>query len=225
MKKTPYLPSSDKDKVIWLNNFAGKFAALAAQFGFTAADVTAVNNDAAMFAWLIALIETFTTAKEERVHYKNLIRSGAIGSAVGTVPVAPVVPAAPAAAPAGIFPRLAKMVQQIKGKSNYTEAIGKDLGIIGAEQTLDTAGMKPVLTLVLKGGQVEIQWAKGNADGVRIDADRDGKGFLFLAVDTVPHYTDTAAITGAAVWKYRAMYLLSDEPVGQWSDVVSINVG
>jgi hypothetical protein len=40
-------------------------------------------------------------------------------------------------------------------------------------------------------------------------------------VDTVPHYQD---ITGPAVWKYRAMYLLEDQPVGQWSDVASITV-
>jgi len=45
-----------------------------------------------------------------------------------------------------------------------------------------------------------------------------------LAIDTVPHYTDTQAITAPATWKYRAMYIIADEPVGQWSDVASIAV-
>ena len=49
--------------------------------------------------------------------------------------------------------------------------------------------------------------------------------FQFLAVDAVPHYTDTTPITAPAVWKYRAIYLIADEKVGQMSDVISINVG
>ena len=55
----------------------------------------------------------------------------------------------------------------------------------------------------------------------------DGKGFVFLAVDTVPDYTDTAAMPPAgqsALWKYKAIYLQGDDRVGQWSDVVSIPV-
>jgi len=224
MSKGPYVPKSDQDKVTWLNNFANKFAGYAAMFGFTPADVTSVNNDATMFAWLIALVETFTSAKEERVNYKNLIRSGVIGSAVGALPTAPVVPASPTTVGAGVFPRIAKIVQQIKGKSNYTDAIGKDLGIIGAEQVIDHPNMKPVLALVLKGGQVEVQWKKGDSDGVRIETDK-GTGWQFIGIDTVPHFTDTTAITAPGTWKYRAMYFISDEPVGQWSDVATISVG
>jgi hypothetical protein len=48
---------------------------------------------------------------------------------------------------------------------------------------------------------------------------------LFLGIDTNPHYTDTTPITAPATWKYRAMYLLNDELIRQWSDVISINVG
>jgi len=62
---------------------------------------------------------------------------------------------------------------------------------------------------------------------VEIWADRgDGKGFAFLAVDTVPDYVDTAALPAtAATWKYKAIYRLNDEQVGQWSAVASIAVG
>jgi hypothetical protein len=30
---------------------------------------------------------------------------------------------------------------------------------------------------------------------------------------------------GPGIWKYRAIYLINDEKVGQWSDVASIAVG
>jgi hypothetical protein len=85
--------------------------------------------------------------------------------------------------------------------------------------------MKPILKLVFKGGEVEIQWKKGKADAIYIEADKGAGTWSFLAVDTVPHYTDTTPITGPGIWKYRAIYLINDEKVGQWSDVASISVG
>ena len=51
--------------------------------------------------------------------------------------------------------------------------------------------------------------------------DRGAGTFVFLARDTVPDYLDTFALPAArasAVWKYKAIYLLSDTPCGQWSD-------
>ena len=225
MAKSFYLPRADKARAIWLNNFAAKFAAIAATLGFTPAEVTAVNDDATMFNYVMNLIATFTSEKEERVEYKNMLRSGNIGSSMGTFPTMPAIAAPPAAVPAGIFPRIAQTVQRIKNHPDYTDALGHDLGIIGAEQTIDTSTMKPVLKLVFKGGDWEVQWKKENADAVRIESDNDGTGFKFLAIDTVPDYTDTTPITAAGARKYRAMYIINDELVGQWSDVVSITVG
>jgi len=40
-------------------------------------------------------------------------------------------------------------------------------------------------------------------------------GWQFLDIDSVPHYTDTTPITAPATWKYRAMYIVADELVGQ----------
>lgn len=225
MAKNNYLPRTDKDRVIWLNNFANKFAANATTLGFTTAEVTAVNNDAAMWAFLVLLAEIYTTAKKQRVDYKNLLRDGPLGKAGGAVPVAPVTGAVPTVVAPGIFPRIAKLVQRIKSATAYNEAIGKDLGIIATQaQAFDAVNMKPTLKLVIKGGQVEVQWTKGDSDGIRIEVDRGTGTWSFLAIDTVPHYTDTTPITGPAIWKYRAMYLVNDELVGQWSDVASIAV-
>jgi hypothetical protein len=223
MAKKTYLPKADADKVIWLNNFAAKFSPLAVTLGFVAADATAVTNDAAMFAYLMGTVENFTTAKEQRVEYKNLIKDGPIGSVGGAVPSGPAVPAAPTVVAPGVFPRISQMVQRIKNHPAYTEAIGRDLGIIGAEETIDYNTMKPVLKLMSIASQVEVQWVKGKADAVRIESDK-GTGWQFLAVDSVPNYTDTTPIAAPAVWKYRAIYIVADELVGQWSDVVSINV-
>jgi hypothetical protein len=224
MSKNHYLPQADKDRIVWFNNFVSKFAPSAVGLGFVAADVTAVNNDAAMFQYLVNQVETYTSAKEQRVNFRDLIKNGPIGKLGGSLPVAPVAPTLPAMVAPGILPRLSQLVRRIKVSPTYTEAIGRDLGIIGAEQTLTLDSMKPVLKLVFKGGLVEVQWTKGDADAVHIEADK-GDGWKFLAVDTVPHYPDTTVITAPGLWKYRAIYLVGDERVGQWSDVASISVG
>jgi hypothetical protein len=225
MAKIHYLPTSDKDRTVWLNNFSAKLAPVAASLGILPAEVTSVANDAANCTYAVNNVEIMTTNKEQRVTYKNLILNGPLGKVAGSPPALPVIPAAPAAVAPGIFPRTGQLVQRIKNSSNYTEAIGRDLGIIGAEQLMDAAMMKPVLKLVFKGGQVEVQWVKGDADAVHIEVDRGAGTWQFLAIDTVPHYPDTTAITAAATWKYRAIYILDDERVGQWSDIASITVG
>ena len=48
--------------------------------------------------------------------------------------------------------------------------------------------------------------------------DRGAGTYVFLARDTVPDCVDTFAQPAArasAVWKYKAIYLLSDTPCGQ----------
>ena len=91
---------------------------------------------------------------------------------------------------------------------------------------MDVNSLRPVLTVELDAGQVVVGWTKQGMDGIEIQVDR-GTGFLFLAIDTIPDYTDTAAMPAAgqsALWKYKAIYLQADQRVGQWSDVVSIPV-
>jgi len=73
-----------------------------------------------------------------------------------------------------------------------------------------------------------INWLKQGMDALELWVDRgDGKGFVFLAIDSIPDYTDTAAMPPAgqsALWKYKGIYIQADQRVGQWSDVVSIPV-
>ena len=151
------------------------------------------------------------------------MKDGPIGKQGGSLPVAPVAPAAPVLVAPGIFPRISMLVPRIKNFPTYTEVNGRDLGIIGAEDVLDTEAMKPILYLVNLAGQVEVQWVKGAADAVYIETNK-GAGWEFLATDAVPHYIDTTPLTAPAVWMYRAIYIIADEKVGQMSDPASINV-
>ena len=109
----------------------------------------------------------------------------------------------------------------------YTPAIGQALQIIGVDQTVDVNTLKPVLTAELDAGQVIVRWTKQGMDGLEIWVDC-GEGFMFLAIDTIPDYTDSKGLPAAgtsALWEYKAIYLQTDQRGGQWSDVVRFKTG
>ncbi|MCX6896405.1 MAG: hypothetical protein NTZ16_13090, partial [Verrucomicrobia bacterium] len=154
--------------------------------------------------------------------YKIAAKDG-IGASLGASPAAPALGFAPTAVAPGIFTRVKTLVARIKLAPGYTDSIGQALRIIGAEQTVDFSTLKPILTVKIDAGVVIVGWLKQGMDGVEIWVDR-GAGFAFLALDTVPDYTDTQPLPASGLWKYKAIYRLNDERVGQWSDVISLPV-
>lgn len=88
-----------------------------------------------------------------------------------------------------------------------------------------------MLKLKLEGGVVQVGWTwQGQSaflDMIEIQVDRGtGGGFAMLTYDTTPGYTDTTPLPAtAAKWKYRAIYRVGDQRVGQWSSEVAITVG
>lgn len=157
----------------------------------------------------------------------KLTRNGD-GASMGPLPIAPVLDDPPDAVAPGIFIRVPALAARIKKHPGYTESIGQALDIIGAEQTVDTANAKPVLKIDLRAGHPHLKWKKGAFDGVEIWVDRgDGKGFVYLATVTGPEYLDNAPLPASdqtALWKYKGIYRLHDQRVGEWSDVVEIVV-
>lgn len=129
--------------------------------------------------------------------------------------------------PAGIIPRLARLVARIKTARNYTEGIGHELGIIGSARRADTERAKPILKIALNAGRPVIRWTKSIADSLEIHRDRgDSQGFVLLTIAHTTRVPDPTPLpAGSANWQYKAIYRLKDERIGNWSDVVSIVVG
>ena len=225
MAKSYYLPSDDNGKDTWLTNLSTKLPGYSAALGLSAADVASVAADNAYYHWALISQGQIAAYAQQWTSYKNSARNGNAPT-LGQLPIAPNLGAAPTAVAPGIFGRATALVARIKTAPGYTDAIGQALQIIGADQTVDLTTVKPVITADLEAGQVDIGWTKQGLDGIEIWVDR-GTGFAFLAVDTVPGYTDTQAMPAAgqsALWKYKAIYHQGDDRVGQWSDVVSIPV-
>lgn len=227
MSKSYYLPSDDAGKASWLNNIAGKLPTYQAALGLTAADATSLANDAAFFSYALNAQLQVAAFSQQWTAYKNAARNGS-DPVLGPAPVAPTLVAPPAVVAPGIIPRATALVARIKVAPGYTDSIGQALQIIGTDNPVDPTALKPILYVELDAGQVNISWTKQGMDSLELWVDRgDGKGFIFLAIDSVPNYTDPAAMPPAgqsALWKYKGIYLQADTRVGQWSDVVSIPV-
>lgn len=127
---------------------------------------------------------------------------------------------------------LPPLCQQIKASPEVNDSILEALGIQGPEQAgPDYATLAPVLALSLSGGQVHVAWGwqgySAFLDQCELQVDRaDSKGFVLLAIDATPGYTDTMPFPSTPTkWTYQAIYRVGDNRVGQWSNSVSIGVG
>ena len=76
MAKEPYLPTEDKDRVVWIKNYAEKKDLYKALFGFTPTEVALTNNDFKMWDFLVKRAFKFLAEKEEFFEYKDAVEEG-----------------------------------------------------------------------------------------------------------------------------------------------------
>jgi len=228
MAKSYFLAGTDAGKAGQFNNMALRLPGFKATLGISDAEVASQQADAAFFNWALNCQSVVNTFAQQWTAHKNAARNGT-GPTLGPEPVLPDFGPAPAPVAPGIVQRYLALRARIHASAGFTEAIGEALGTIGDEQAgPDLVNVKPTIAAEIVGSTVLIRWQKANLSRLEIHVDRgDGKGFVYLTVDSVPDYVDTFAFPPAgqaAVWKYMAIYQINDERVGQWSDTVTIAV-
>jgi hypothetical protein len=228
--KNPYLPPDDQRKVTWLKQLASKIPIHAAILEITLAEQTSVENDSLMFEYIVITMHpAYKTKVQDITAFKNIMRDGPLGTPAPPIPVAPTLPAAPTAVEPGIFKRVAKLVQRLKSHPNFTENIGEDLGIIGDEMTFEPSELKPELKGDLDANRPKIIWQKGPfADSIDLYVDRQlDDNYEYLTNDSEPDYIDTYPMppdAASVVYRYKGIYRIGDERVGQYSDPITITV-
>jgi hypothetical protein len=234
MKKNNFFPMRQGDQITWFTNFGGKIAGHAAALGLSPAQIAAIVADC---LWMVYVLKDWlpATRKWSLSCTDALIeaQSGS-GTAVQVLPVftAPALVAPTVAVLPGAQARIFTAVQAIKEGGKCTPAIGDDLGILGSDKLPpDLTGVQPVIDASISGHQVFIKWGWGGLgaylDMCELQVDRnDGKGFVLLAYDTTPGYTDTQPFPAVkTIWTYRAIYHVGEAQVGVWSNAVSLPVG
>ena len=224
MSKRHFVPVRVRDQQAWYGNLATKLPAIAPLVGVSQSEVDAVTADHECLKHAMALCEAYKTKARECVQYAEQVRSGG-----GNNPIpAPVeLPPPPPLVSAGVFRRITDLAVRIKRHPGYTLSLGKDLGLVGPETTVDVQDLKPSLSVRLRTGTPVLSWEKGDAEALEIHADRGTGTFALATICTRTRYIDKSALPPpgtAAVWKYKAAYRIKDEPIGHWSNPVSIAV-
>jgi hypothetical protein len=230
MAKSDYIAQNDDAFNAQMQTFKNGIGNYAAVIGVTAAQIAWQSADAAYYDYVHKCMNLMSNGSLQWTGWKNLTRGGGTPPPTGA-PVAPVFPTAvPAVAP-GIEVRFRALVQIIKANPGYNETIGLALGIEGSQQVdPDLTTVQPIIDAIISGNHVNVKWGWGGnsayLDICEIQVDRgDGKGFVLLAFDTTPGYTDTQPFPAAPVtWTYRAIYRVGDNQVGVWSLPVSVTV-
>ncbi len=229
MKTLKYIPSTDAEKGVWLNNFSTKLPLYATSLGVSSAELTSVQDDNTMYQYVIGMMEVYRQNLSNLVSYKNMLKNASGTQHIGPVPALPVMATTPVAVPEGIFDRITKLVTRIKNSLAYSDNIGADLGVITpSAQVIDVATLQPDLVVKLDVGRPRLKWIKGYADAIDLYADRnDGAGFVLLGRLMKNEYIDVATLAAGKIfdeWKYKAIYVISDEQVGLFSKITSVDV-
>lgn len=228
MATSSFIPTSDPDKVIWLNNFTVKMSLYATQLGVTPAELAALQKDNAYFSYVITVIEIYRQNLLNLASYKNMLKHAIAQQHIGAFPTLPALPTAPPAVAEGIFDRVSKLVARVKASLSYTDNMGSDLGIIAPVETIDVASMQPELKINLEVGKPHLKWKKGYSDALDLYCDHnDGQGFTFIARLTRNEYLDITPLAANRVfdeWSYKAIYVIADAQVGLYSKVTSVDV-
>jgi len=201
MAKGAFLPRNDELLVGWHDRFKAAATDIGATLGIVADDLTEIGADNTALHTDVGAAATASAAAKQANKDKDDTRREVEG-------------------------HIRKFAKRVKGHRNYTEALGIQLGIVGAEDTTDMTVAQPTLVAnPLPHGAVEIAFNKSKADGVNLYSQREGDaGFAFLARDTASPYVDNRALLQAGkpeVRKYRGIYVVNDNEVGLTSDDVT----
>lgn len=221
-----WLPPREADRLIWLQNFVLKLAVYVGTAGITAADVTFATGVRDAYQWILNRSDQINTVKQDINQWKAIFVAGPLGTPLGAYPLAPAYPAPPLfIASADMFGQIVALCERIRNSAGYTTAIGEDLGIV-PPGTGGALGDPTFTVTALPNSEVRLNWVKATSSGVVIESQRANEtDWTFLANDTVSPYVDTReplVASSPEVRRYRIRYLINDEPVGNYSAIVSV---
>jgi hypothetical protein len=228
MAKDDWLPTREDEFLPWFNNFNTKIPGYAVTLDLNPGDVTTVADDSAMVEFAVNGVAIYKAEQREWVDFKNLELYGPVGRPMPAVPTVPVLVPPTVVAP-GLIRRTRDLVLRIKAHPNYTEVIGEDLGIIGAEQAPALEVKPDGKAEALPNHEVKITFVKAGHDGVDVESQRAAEtAWSYLAFDGFSPYVDNRPplVPGQPEERrYRLRYRDNDLPVGEYSDIFVVTAG
>jgi hypothetical protein len=231
MKRQPYFPQIISARPDWFGTFGAELTPANAQLGLAAPVVAGAVADALYLKY--ATGPWLNAARDFGPACTSAIES--LFDGPGPDPFvlpdfhAPALPAGVVAVAAGALTRIFALVGTIKLLPGYTEAIGLQLGIVGAEAAAENP--VPTFSLKVERGEtsevVRVIFRKYGRPGVAIYSRRGGGPWELLAIDLNSPYLDERPLLNPAqpeTREYRLQYYEAEAPVGDFTAIAGVNV-
>lgn len=231
MKNRDWMPSTRAGKFAMFNNFRAKIEGYQTTIVFTNDQKARMQLICDIYAEVYQKNEQIKASKNDFSAWQNSILNGTPrGEDAPASPVFPTI-TMPAGAFIGILNEFREFVNFIKNSPNYTENIGLDLMIVGEDTNGDNlAEGFPTLKISAKNDtDVSIGFKKGDAEMIEINYRSAGtEEWLFADKATkspLMHKPKFTVAGQAEKFEYRAIFLVKNERIGQWSPIYTITLG
>ena len=199
-----YIPQGEGDLIKWTDNFAKQFAVYARQLGFTDDEIAAVTGACSNVPTKI------NASTQAQADAKKAVKEKTTAIATGTK----------------LFRTVA---QRSKNAEEYTEEMGKAMGIIGPEVHFDPDTYKPAISASVFPGRITVKFTKDGVQGVNIYSKLKGDAnWEKLAFDSYSPYEDNRPlhVPGTPEMRqYAAIGVMHDHEIGQMSDISEVTFG
>lgn len=228
MANQPFFPSREGDQTQWFSNIQGKVAGY-----YTPLDISTARQAKITLClnWLIWTWQTYLPNRRPEglaaTAWRNNLATGTPDPAASAAPPVPASLTPPTGTPFfGMLTWLFEEVARWKVAEGYTNTIGLDLGVIGAEATPHTA--PPALTedgLALN--RVDLGFVLHEHDGVWVQCQRAGDAGYGCGQRHRLPWVDTrlVKVAGTPEWRdYRACWWDNSTPTMQFGPVLRVIV-
>ncbi len=219
-----YVETNEAALVVQLNDHAAGMSTHGTTLGFTAGEITQAATDASMASLVVNHQSIIQSKAQEWTEYKRIVLNAPLNTPLPSIPTAYTAPPMPMGALAAIKARFRQRAERAKAHPNYTAAIGEDLRIVAPAPPPGVP--KPKLTGTPETNfAVRLTFTMSGHDQLEIYSRRGGGDWTLITVDTSNPYVDgrpPLVPNQPEVREYRGRYKDHDEPVGDWSDVISV---
>jgi hypothetical protein len=221
-------PSTQAETNALLQIWLVKLPNWATLYGLSNDTVKQVQDDAVMYKHLIDAILQLDSDKDELMAYRDNIVNGNPKATAADYPevVIKPLPAFNIGIKPGINIRNRELYNFLKAHPSRTTESLADLGIVTATPPkIANADLRPSLKISAKiNDRTEISFGKQGQTAIRLQMRRGGTAdWITVGDPTSSPFIDNTASTANNPEKreYRGVYLLKNETIGQFSDIVT----
>lgn len=220
-RKRYWWPTAGPAQLILMQNFQSKITGYGAALGLTAPQITAAMALCAGFIEAYNLTEQCKATMKAQTQWRDMAFYGTPKG--GTLPESPTFPANVVPLyTKGVVTQFFELRDQIVNAAGYTETIGKDLGIVGAEippvpPSAVTPDLKPSVTL---GNWINLSGSMQGMDALRVEYAPAGGSFktvAFLTKTPGGFQVSSSVANQPENGVIRAIYIRKNEEYGNFS--------